>query len=738
VAYDPDNGGVTTISASILGVDEVPYYNRQIAVTAPAITLYANTLGSGLQFTSNTYGFLGAASHGGVRVWIKSADPAMLLVAPDQSTVGSDSMYIDVPNGQQYFYYNLQALDHVADAGPVGVQLTARAQGFTPGAATTTIRPAVFDVYGIPATTTTLSDSTAFYAYVGYTFPGYNYVYEAQPIRAGGQPLTVTLINDTAAVGDLVKQVSSLQVRGDTLTVEIPVGSYYSPTSVAAGGVAYDPGAPGITTISADIPGITQVTNYNRQVTVTAPAITLSANTLGSGLQFTSNTYGYLGAANHGGVRVWIKSADPAMLLVAPDQATVGSDSMYIDVPNGAQYFYYNLQALDHVADAGPASVQLTARAQGFTSGAATTTIRRPALQLENLPTTTTTLSDSSALYVQIGYTLPGYGYLYEAQNRRAGAAPDTVTVFTGTPGVGQLVGRIVRGPADTLITRGDTALAVIPPGTYYTQPWPGALSFIPLTAGTTTVTATIPGYDPTTLATRSVTVSAPGISLSETTVGSGLQKAWYGYLGASNHGGVNVTVKSSAPSVARVAPNASTPGTDSIVIFVPDGQNSLTYYVQGMEGQTGTVTTTARASGFTDGTAALNVVAPVVGIYSLPNAVSLGQPPDSVAFYAEIGIPYSGNQNLQEPQSVRAGATALTVTLSSSAPAIGELVTQTQRGGSVTVQIPIGLYYSPTTVATGGAAFKKLAQGSTIVTAAIPGFITLTQDGTRTVTVNP
>jgi hypothetical protein len=40
--------------------------------------------------------------------------------------------------------------------------------------------------------------------------------------------------------------------------------------------------------------------------------------------------------------------------------------------------------------------------------------------------------------------------------------------------------------------------------------------------------------------------------------------------------------------------------------------------------------------------------------------------------------------------------------------------------------------------VAAGGVAFKKLAQGSTIVTAAVPGFITLTVDGVRTVTVNP
>jgi hypothetical protein len=60
------------------------------------------------------------------------------------------------------------------------------------------------------------------------------------------------------------------------------------------------------------------------------------------------------------------------------------------------------------------------------------------------------------------------------------------------------------------------------------------------------------------------------------------------------------------------------------------------------------------------------------------------------------------------------------------------------QRGASVTVPIQPGLYYSPTTVETGGAAFKELAQGTTVGSGAIGGFITLSVDGNRTVTVTP
>ncbi|MDZ4865334.1 MAG: Ig-like domain-containing protein, partial [Gemmatimonadota bacterium] len=55
------------------------------------------------------------------------------------------------------------------------------------------------------------------------------------------------------------------------------------------------------------------------------------------------------------------------------------------------------------------------------------------------------------------------------------------------------------------------------------------------------------------------VTVNpTPGITLYPATVGSGLQESIYGYLGATNHGGVNVTLTSSDPALLLLAPNAT------------------------------------------------------------------------------------------------------------------------------------------------------------------------------------
>jgi hypothetical protein len=693
---------------------------------APTIAAPAYTLGAGLQLSGNAYGDLGVTNHGGVDVVIVSADPTIALIAPNQSTVGSEALTLTVPNGERYFYYNLQALEGVADTGVAQVQLTFAAPGFTAGSQTLTVRRPVFDLYVIPRDLTTFSPDAAFYAYIGYTLPNTPYVYQQQPIRPGGQPVTVTLVNDSAAVG----QLTTTALTGDTVTVVIPVGQSNSPTTVAQGGVAYSPDNPGITTISASTsPAFDQLFYYNRQISVSAPTITAPAYTLGAGLQLNGNGYGDLGATNHGGVDVVIASADPTIALIAPDQNTVGGETDTVTVPDGQRYFYYNLQALEGVADTGVAQVQLTFAAPGFTAGSQTLTVRRPVFDLYPIPTNLTTFSPDAAFYAYIGYTLPNTPYVYEQQPIRAGGQPVTVTVANASLAVGDLV---------TTARTGDTVSVVIPVGSSNspTTVAQGGVAFRPVVAGSTTISGSIPSFDELTYQNRAITVSAPAIALYESTVGSGLQKQIYGRLNAADHGGVYVTVESSAEAVAVLAPDQNTAGSRSLTLSVPDGQQYFYYYVQGTEGQTGTVSTTASAIGFTNGTAPVNVVQPAVGIYGLPANVQAGA--DSVAFYAQIGIPDASNQYLSEAQAVRAGSAALAVSLASSDASVGQLLTSTQSGGNVSVQIPSGTFRSPLTVAAGGAAFKPLAAGTTVVTSTIDGFITTLLYGRRSVTVTP
>ena len=78
-----------------------------------------------------------------------------------------------------------------------------------------------------------------------------------------------------------------------------------------------------------------------------------------------------------------------------------------------------------------------------------------------------------------------------------------------------------------------------------------------------------------------------------------------------------------------------------------------------------------------------------------------------------------------------------MTATVTSSDVAVGQLVTTALSGGTVTVDIVPGLYYSPTSVAAGGVAFDPLSTGVTMVSVAIPGFIML-PTASVSVTVNP
>ncbi|MEJ2237671.1 MAG: hypothetical protein P8X82_05195, partial [Gemmatimonadales bacterium] len=250
--------------------------------------------------------------------------------------------------------------------------------------------------------------------------------------------------------------------------------------------------------------------------------------------------------------------------------------------------------------------------------------------------------------------------------------------------------------------------------------------------ACSTTLTASATDIAPDSI---NVTVNpAPGITVGARTVGGGLQAATSVSLGASNHGGVDVVITSSNPSVMLVSPDASTAGTASITIPVADGFTSIGYYVQGVEGATGTAVVTATAQGFTDGTGTITVVQPAVQLASVTTNTTTLSPDDP--FWVGVGIPNGQQTAITEWQAVRVGG-SYTATVTSSDAAVGQLVTTALTGASVTVDIPEGTSNSATSVAGGGVAFDPLTAGTTTVSAAITGFLIL-PTASQLVTVNP
>jgi len=246
----------------------------------------------------------------------------------------------------------------------------------------------------------------------------------------------------------------------------------------------------------------------------------------------------------------------------------------------------------------------------------------------------------------------------------------------------------------------------------------------------TTFVRASSGSVDPDSVAIT--VVNDPQITTLARTVGSGLQNNSSFNLGLSNHGGVTVKVKSSDPSTMLVSPNTSTAGTDSILIAVPNGTQSVAYYVQGVELATGAPTVTVSAPGFTDGTGAITVVQPGITLGGVDPTLTTFDADD--AFYASIGIP-SGNT--VSGQQIRAGGSPITVTFQTDNTSAGVLTDGVTPGASVTAEIGVQRANTPTSVAAGGVAHDPLAAGSPTISASTPNFVQ-TVGATVIVTIIP
>jgi hypothetical protein len=676
---------------------------------------FPSTVGAGLQTGLNFTARLGTSQHGGRTVHVQSSDPTVALVAPDTTTVGTASFDVTVPNGTIDVNFVVQGVEGAPV--PTSATITATATGFSSATATiNVVRPAL-QLSGLDTTSTSLSADDPFQVQIGLPASGNGFLSPAQAVRRGGTALTATITHTNAPAAQLI----TTGATGQTVTVTIPAGQSISASTVAAGGVAFHPVTTGQTTVSATIPGFTATTAASAAVTVSVPTIAMIGlpSTVGAGLQTGLSFTARLGATQHGGVTMHIASSNAAIALVAPDTTTPGTAAIDVTVPNGSTDVNFVLQGAEGAPV--PTSATITASATGFTNGSGTLNVVRPALQLANLDTTSTSLSPDDPFQVQVGLPVNGNAFLSPAQVVRRGGTPLTATITHTNAGAAQLI---------TTAATGQTVTVTIPVGQSISASTvaTGGVAFHPVATGTTTVSASIPGFTATTAASSPVTVSVPVITMIgfPSTVGAGLQTglSFTARLGASLHGGVTMHIASSNAAIALVAPNTTTTGTASIDVPVANGATDVSFVVQGVEGAPvpTSATITASATGFTSGTGTINVVRPAVGISGL-DATSTSLSADD-PFQVQVGLPSNGNGFISPAQVVRRGGTALTATITHTNPAAAQLVTNGATGQTVTVTIPVGASISPSTVAAGGVAFHPFSTGTTTVSASIPGFV--------------
>ena len=418
---------------------------------------------------------------------ITSSNPALVLIAPNATTAGS--AFIDVPltAPSTYATFTLQALEGVTGDATI----TVTAPGFTPTTSTVTVRGLGVDLISFPATTTSLSPNSVVYARIGMLDAAGTSIETEAALRTGGVPLTVTVTNSTATVGQLVTTSST----GQSASATISVGQSRIPYGVVAGGIEFDPLSSGTTTLRASIPGVTSVSAATQTVTVTAPSISTPGGAiLGAGLQ--AGTYAILGASDFGTATVRITSSNPALVLIAPNATTAGSAFIDVSMSAPSSSVGYFVQALDGVTG----TATITVAAAGFVTGTATVTVRGLGVELISVPTSTTAASPNNPFQARIG-TLDATGTSIESEYaRRAGGASFTVTVTNSNSAVAQLVTNSLTGQSvTTLIVAGQTRSPSVANG---------GVEVDPLASGSTTLSATIPGATALPGATRTVTVT--------------------------------------------------------------------------------------------------------------------------------------------------------------------------------------------------------------------------------------
>jgi hypothetical protein len=361
--------------------------------------------------------------------------------------------------------------------------------------------------------------------------------------------------------------------------------------------------------------------------------------------------------------------------------------------------------------------VALTATAPAFSGATGSMIVVTPTIEVIGVPTTTTTLSADIPFRVHVGLP-PAGGSVFDEEPVRPGGTAITATVANTSGLVGQL--RTSAGAAQT-VTRTIGVGESGTPGTVAA----GGLAFDPLGSGTTLVSVSAPGLNAA--QGTSVTVSAPALTVytAGARVGSGLRSAgtYTVQLGApAPAGGLAVTLASSNGAVLRVSDaGATSVGAASAVLTVPQGQTQASFYIHGVEGQTGSATVTASAPGFTNGTGSVTELPPSIDISGLATSTHVTSADEP--FQVRVGVPNQYNGTLDE-QPVRPGSAPIVATVTNAGATVARLVTGALAGQAVTVAIPAGQTRSAATVAAGGVAFHPLAAGSTTVSASAPGAI--------------
>ncbi len=259
-------------------------------------------------------------------------------------------------------------------------------------------------------------------------------------------------------------------------------------------------------------------------------------------------------------------------------------------------------------------------------------------------------------------------------------------------------------------------------------------VQFQALSAGQTVLTAVAPaGYaTPTAFASVTATVGQPRMLIDDgNAIGKNLERiGTIILLGApAPAGGLQVTLQATGSMLLSAAPNGDDAGNSTVVVTIPGGGTSGTYFMYALDNfGTATVTATASAGGFKSGsgTESLTPSGIVImgpggqsGLIPFNTALSGGDKPLSI-----LTAQLDASGNFVQPQPL-AGSASLTVLTTNSNSATG------------TVPSTATILPGNTANGTTSVQFHPVAVGSTTIGVAQPFGYTVPIDGTSSLKVN-
>ncbi len=456
--------------------------------------------------------------------------------------------------------------------------------------------------------------------------------------------------------------------------------------------------------------------------TFSGPSINLNPTSVGKNLETLAAGSLSLPVPSGTTLTVTATSSDPTKVLLRPfasdpSGTSQGAASFTGTVAAGNSVTPgFWIQALDQSGTA-----QITVSAPGYQQAVATITLTPSGFQLSGPAGTGANFTvpvGSNAPIAVSAVQLDNSGNVLATNQVMRGGASANVTVNSGSASTGTISGSPVTVGAGTT---------------------GGSVTFQPANPGTSILSITQPtGFmAPATGTQLTATVVLPAISLSSLTVGYNLQVAGMGQLNQAPSSTLNVTVSITSGSGVLLSTNRTAAGTPNpINLQVPAGSTLLPpFYIQATT-NSGTVTLTATATGYSSGTATIGLTNSAF-MLSQTGGTCCGAPfttfatppatPPATGLTVWVYQLGSSSQPLI-PGQLRPGIPAVQVAVSSGTPSTGSIV-----GSPVT--------FNPGDSSNTSLSFQPnncTTPCTTVLTVTQPaGFTTPSAGGQLTVTVN-